>query len=81
MNSDGISAATLKHIIEAEQPSNLVDLFFRRTDMGWDHDQGRSRLESNAEIMAQVLGWDEARTQREIRLFHDSVEHDFPRYA
>jgi len=78
---DGISSVTLKQIVETEEPSNLVDLFFHRTDMGWDHDQGRSRVKSSAEIMAQVLGWDEARSQREIRLFYEYIAHAFPRYA
>ena len=80
-STDEVSSATLKQIVETEQPSNLIDLLFRRSDMGWNGDHSRSRVESIAANMAQVVGWDDARKQNEIRRFHDYVAHAFPQYA
>jgi glycerol-3-phosphate dehydrogenase len=80
-STDEISSATLNQIVETEQPSNLTDLLFRRSDLGWNDDHSGSRVESSAEIMAQAIGWDDARKQNEIRRFHDYVAHAFPQCA
>ncbi len=73
-----LDAGILKKIIEEEQTSSLTDLFFRRTDMGWDLDQGRARLEPVAKSMAEVLGWDDAQLQEQLSGYHSWIEKNFP---
>ena len=73
-----LDAEILKKIIEEEQISSLTDLFFRRSDMGWDHDQGRAKLEPVAKIMAEILGWDDAQLQEQLFIYHSYIEEIFP---
>ena len=73
-----LSAEILKKIIEEEQTSSLTDLFFRRSDMGWDLDRGRVKLEPVAKIMAQILGWDDAQLQEQLCSYHRYIEEIFP---
>jgi glycerol-3-phosphate dehydrogenase len=79
-STEPLSTGVLKKIIEEEQVSNLTDLFFRRADMGWDCDQGQARLESVANIMAQVLGWNDAQIQQQITRYVRYTEETLPSY-
>jgi glycerol-3-phosphate dehydrogenase len=56
----------------------LADLFFRRSDMGWDLDRGRAKLEPVAKIMAEILGWDDAQLQEQLLIYHSYIEEIFP---
>ena len=71
-------AEILKAIIESEQVGKLTDLFLRRTDMGWDLDRGQAKLESVANIMAEILGWEDARLQEQLRSYIRYIEERFP---
>jgi len=73
-----LGATILKRIIEEEQTSSLIDLFFRRSDMGWDPDRGGAKLASAARIMAETLGWDDAQQQQQIDSYHSYIEEVFP---
>ncbi len=77
-SANPLSAENLKKIIEEEQTSSLTDLFFRRSDMGWDLDRGRVKLEPVAKIMAETLGWDDAQLQEQIDSYHSYIEKIFP---
>ena len=73
-----LSAGILKKIIEEEQTSNLVDLFFRRSDMGWDRARGRSKLEHVAKIMGKALGWNDGKLKEQLDSYNNFIEKIFP---
>ena len=73
-------AEILKKIIEEEQISSLADLFFRRSDMGWDLDRGRAKLEPVAKIMAGSLGWDDAHFREQLGSYIRYIEKIFPHH-
>ena len=77
-STDPLNAEILKKIIGEEQTSSLIDLFFRRSDMGWDHDQGLTKLQPVAKIMAEILGWDNAQLQEQLFIYHSYIEEVFP---
>lgn len=60
-----IKLSDLRHAAQHEQPQNLVDLMFRRVGAGWTETQGREGARKAAETVADILGWDEARIQKE----------------
>ena len=73
-----LDAEILRKIIEEEQISSLTDLFFRRSDMGWDLDRGRAKLEPVAKIMAEILGWSDAQLQEQLLIYHSYIEEIYP---
>jgi glycerol-3-phosphate dehydrogenase len=73
-----LGAMILKRIIEEEQTRSLIDLFFRRSDMGWDLDRGLAKLAPAAKIMAETLGWDDAQLQEQLDSYHSYIEEIFP---
>ena len=66
--------------MEEEQAKSLMDLFFRRTDMGWDLDQGRAKLESAAKDMAEVMGWNDTEIQEQSSSYVLYIEELFPHH-
>jgi glycerol-3-phosphate dehydrogenase len=75
---DPEGAGILKEIVAEEQVSSLIDLFFRRSDFGWDLDLGRAKLEPVAKIMAEILGWDDIQLQDQIDRYISHIEENFP---
>lgn len=73
-------AEMLRKIIEEEQISSLIDLFLRRSDMGWNLNQGRNKLEPVAKIMAEILRWDAVQLQEQLSSYISYTEENFPRY-
>ena len=73
-----IGIETLRMIIQEEQVISLTDLFFKRSDMGWDLDQGRAKLEFVAKNMAEILGWDYAQLQEQLHGYISYIEEVFP---
>jgi len=73
-----LSAGILEKIIEEEQTSSLVDLFFRRSDMGWDRARGRSKLEHVAKIMGKALGWNDGKLKEQLDSYNNFIEKIFP---
>ncbi len=59
--------AEVLHSVREEMAEKLVDLVFRRTELGILENPGEPALSSCAAIMAQEMGWDEVRTQQELQ--------------
>lgn len=68
--------AEVVHAVREEMAQNLEDVVFRRTDLGTGEYPGANTLGACAEIMAGELGWNKARTEKEIQ----DVTSLFPRY-
>lgn len=81
-NSHDIQASSeiMRQIAENEQPNGLADVLFRRTGIAWNEGQGRAQVEEVAEILAAPLGWDKARTGREIQIYREHLDNDFSDY-
>jgi len=65
-NSDEVLRAEVLHGVREEMALKLADIVFRRTDLGSAENPGPQALRACAEIMAQELGWDRARVEKEI---------------
>jgi glycerol-3-phosphate dehydrogenase len=66
--------AEVLHGIRDEMAEKLGDVIFRRTDLGTADNPGEASLKTCALVMAQELGWDEAKIQREL----EEVKKGFP---
>ncbi len=69
-----ISEEILKKIIVEEQPVFLADILLRRTGLGWDIDQGKSTALKVANVMAELLDWDQQRKEKELQLFDRHIK-------
>ena len=65
-----VTMATLRKMAETEQPRHLVDLLYRRSGLGWAGPIPPDAVSRAAEAVAGPLGWDAARTEREIAAFN-----------
>lgn len=63
---DGATIGQLRHAAAHEHPVSLADLLFRRVGAGWTATMAREAAPRAAEEVAGILGWDKARTEREI---------------
>ncbi|NEP34882.1 MULTISPECIES: glycerol-3-phosphate dehydrogenase/oxidase [unclassified Moorena] len=70
-NSDVIQAEVI-HGVREEMAEKLVDVVFRRTDLGSAGYLGDEPLRLCAQLMARELGWNEAYTEAELRNVVDS---------
>ena len=57
--------ADLQYAARHEHATNLVDLMFRRVGAGWTKTMGYAAADKAAEAVADVYGWDAARTKQE----------------
>ncbi|MDZ7333420.1 MAG: glycerol-3-phosphate dehydrogenase/oxidase [candidate division KSB1 bacterium] len=64
--SEEVLKAEVLHGVREEMAQKLSDVVLRRTDLGTAMNPGETALKETAKIMAEELGWDEARMQREI---------------
>jgi glycerol-3-phosphate dehydrogenase len=81
LNTTGaLGLQVLKNIIEEEQVSSLVDLLFRRCDLGWSRDHGNQYLEPIAKTVAKILGWDDSQLQEQISDYHRFIGETLPSY-
>ena len=69
-----ITTGVLRHVAEHEAPEHLVDILFRRTNLGWQVRLPVDAVRRAAESVADVLGWDNARVEREIADFQAYVQ-------
>lgn len=67
----GIKLADLEHAAQREQVTSLVDLMFRRIGAGWTRTMGYDAAPRAAEVVADVLGWDRARIDTEVKAYRD----------
>ena len=72
--SMNVSEELLRRIIVEELPVSLADVLLRRTGLGWEVDQGGSKAAQVANVMAELLGWDQERKEKEIQLFHQHIK-------
>ena len=61
-----ITTGVLRHVAENEAPEHLADILFRRTGLGWQVRLSQDAVRRAAESVADVLGWDAARVEKEI---------------
>jgi glycerol-3-phosphate dehydrogenase len=63
---ESLMQAEVLHGVREEMAHKLVDVVFRRTTLGIAGNRGEACFKTWAAIMAQELGWDAKRTQREV---------------
>ena len=63
---DGARLAHLRQAADREHPVTLADLLFRRVGAGWTETMAREGAHKAAETVADILGWDEARIEKEV---------------
>ncbi len=63
---DALSTRELARMVERERVRHVDDVVLRRTSLAFTGDAGEGALTEIAEALAPLLGWDEARTAREI---------------
>ncbi|MHB8810776.1 MAG: glycerol-3-phosphate dehydrogenase C-terminal domain-containing protein, partial [Desulfobulbaceae bacterium] len=56
----------VRHAVQQEMACTLSDVIFRRTGLGTIGHPGRDALERIAMLMAELLGWDQARIRSEV---------------
>jgi glycerol-3-phosphate dehydrogenase len=61
-----VTTGVLRHIAQHEAPAHLVDILFRRTNLGWQVKLPPDAIRCAAEAVADVLNWDEDRVKMEI---------------
>ena len=70
-----LTAAEVVYFTREEMARKIVDVLFRRTNIGWFGYLGRGFIEKCADIMGEELGWDSKRKRAEIddakRFFED----------
>jgi len=64
-----IKLADLRHAAEHEHVTNLVDLLFRRTGVGWTTSMAAGAAERSATAVADILGWDQPRVGAEVQAY------------
>src|SRR5690606_15945065 len=62
----GVGDLPLRQYVVDELADSLVDIFFRRCDLGWRMQVTRDDLETVANSMAGILDWDSERVHREV---------------
>lgn len=72
-----VSATHLREIAKREHVKNLDDLLFRRVKLGWGGELDRKTIEFAARSVADILGWDEGRLQREVETFIGFAKDNF----
>lgn len=61
-----ITIGVLRHVAEREAPAHLVDILFRRTNLGWQVRIPPDAVRHAAESVAGILCWDTSRIEKEI---------------
>ena len=74
-DDDRVRIADLRHAAEHEQVTSLIDLLARRAGVVWTERQGREAARAAAEAVADLLGWDEARVEREVESYRAYLAH------
>lgn len=72
-----IKVADLRYAAQHEHPRTLLDLMFRRTDLGWTPGMGLESAEFAARSVADLMGWDEPALAREVAQYKAYVNEHF----
>lgn len=73
----GVSVTSLRAAAAGEHVRCLLDLMFRRVNMGWQADMGLPHTEAVAQSVADILGWDEGRITEEVAAYRRFVIANF----
>ena len=63
----------IKHAVVEEEAMTVNDFLLRRSALGLSPNQGQDVVESVAQEMGILLGWDNQERQKQIREYSDSV--------
>ncbi len=74
INGTQVIRAQVKYAVNVELARNLTDVVLRRTDLATGGNPGEAALRECAELMADLLDWDDKDIQMQI----DNVIHRFP---
>lgn len=72
-----VKLADLRHAASHEHVKTLSDLLFRRTNLGWTHAMGLNSARRAAEEVADIMGWDSERVDREVEQYENFVRENF----
>uniref|UniRef100_UPI003B52AC6C FAD-dependent oxidoreductase n=1 Tax=Roseovarius indicus TaxID=540747 RepID=UPI003B52AC6C len=73
----GVPIVSLRAAAEREHVHTLLDLMFRRVNLGWQVDLGLPHAEAVAREVADILGWDDARIGEEVAAYRAFVAEHF----
>lgn len=73
----GISVTTLRAAVQREHVKTLLDLMFRRVNLGWQADMGLSVVRHVTEAVADLLGWDGDDVDAEVSAYRGFVADNF----
>lgn len=76
---NGIIGAEIIWAFQEEMAETLADVLLRRTMVGYDAHVALDVDEAAAEVAAKHLGWDEERTEREVREYREWIERYNPK--
>jgi glycerol-3-phosphate dehydrogenase len=68
-----VKLADLRFAAREEHAETLMDVFFRRTGLGWDCALTDTELMRAADAIGEELGWDDARKQAEVAAYRDQA--------
>jgi len=78
LDDSEITVGELRYSVQCEMAETLGDLLIRRTRLAFERrDHGKAVAPEAARAIAPVLGWTEARIEREIAAFADEVDGIF----
>jgi glycerol-3-phosphate dehydrogenase len=72
-----IKLSDLRYAALNEHPRTLIDLLFRRTDLGWTPTMGLQSAEFAAQSVADIMGWDADTIAREVAQYRAYVKEHF----
>jgi len=75
VHGTNIPLASVVHAVRKEDARHLVDVVFRRTDLGTFSFPGDTALNDTATVMARLLGWDEQQRSDEILRVRQHYSH------
>jgi glycerol-3-phosphate dehydrogenase len=78
LDDSDVTNGELRYAVQREMAETLGDLLIRRTRLAFERpDHGKAIARDAAWAIAPVLGWDDARIEREIAAFIDEVDRIF----
>ncbi len=69
-----IKLSDLQHAARHQHATDLMDLLFRRVGAGWSTTMGYAAAERAARAVAETMGWNAERVDREIRRYRAQLE-------
>ena len=69
-----IKVSDLQYAARHQHATSLMDLLFRRVGAGWSPGMGHAEAERAGQAVADTMGWDSERVEREIRQYRAQLE-------